>query len=268
MEKNMRFGFIGCGNMGGAILKGGEGLGLLSPENVCIYDISKEVTDRLRADGYKICTDLRELCSESDIIVLAVKPQYFPDVRKEIEGLTHGKCALSIMAGIYIKDLKEALGEETRIFRTMPNTPALVNRGVFAVCVENDASPEEKELISKLLSSMGKVYEATEEMTDVFCGFSGSGPAYVAMFVEALADGAVLEGMPRALAYKVALETVEGSARLMLEKNMHPGALKDMVSSPKGTTIEGVKALEKGAFRHSVMESVIASVEKTKKLGK
>lgn len=261
----MRIGFIGCGNMGSAILYGIIDNGLLAKENIVIYDKSEALSNRLKGEGYNAVSSLKELVEGSDIIFMAVKPQFVGDVIPEIRDILGNRLVVSIVAGYTVERYKKAM-PGARILRCMPNTPALVGEGVFAVDVNNDADDEELKLVSSIFESIGHIEWISEKMIDAYCGLSGGGPAYVAMFIEALADGAVLEGVPRVKAYEVAARTVMGSAKLILEKNMQPSALKDMVCSPGGTTIEGLYKLEQGGFRASVMDAIVSSTEKSKKL--
>ena len=177
-----------------------------------------------------------------------------------------GKCRISIMAGITSARLKAMAGGKVRVLRCMPNTPAMVLEGAFALSRMPDASAEEKALAEQIFAPPGIVEWIPERLIDAVCGLSGGGPAYAAMFIEALADGGVMEGLPRGTAYRLAAQTVLGTAKMILEKGLHPGALKDMVTSPGGTTIEGCLALEKGGMRAAVMECVVAGAEKSKKM--
>jgi pyrroline-5-carboxylate reductase len=178
-----------------------------------------------------------------------------------------GKAMMSIVAGCTIERLKKAIdGGKPRILRLLPNTPALVFEGAFGLCKETDFTDEEKEFAVNLYESIGVVEWVKEYDIDAICGLSGGGPAYAAMFIEALADGGVKQGLTRPVAMKMAAQTVLGTAKLILETGMHPGALKDMVSSPAGTTIEGVEKLEEGGMRSAVMKAVVAATDRSREL--
>ncbi len=261
-----QIGFIGCGNMGGAILLGALQSGALKKEQVLVYDVSPVVMQKMAQQGVRLAKGNVALCQQCDMVFLAVKPQYAEQTLTEIGTALDEKCIISIMAGITAERLKEMIWGEVRVLRCMPNTPAIVNEGVFALCTDTDATDEEKKLVEKIFGSLGIVEWIPERLIDAVCGLSGGGPAYVAMFIEALADGGVMEGLPRTTAYRLAEQTVLGTAKMLMEKGMHPGELKDMVTSPGGTTIEGCLALEKGGMRAAVMQCVVAGAEKSKKM--
>ena len=196
------------------------------------------------------------------MFVLAVKPVYVKDaLRACYDGLA-GKAVVSIVAGLSGAALAKQLPEGTRCLQTMPNTPAMVNEGVTALCEENTLTQEELDFVRRMFSAIGRVYTLPARLIEAESAVAGSGPAYAAMFIEALADGGVLLGLPRAQAMEMAAQMLIGTAKMMLESGKHPGAIKDMVCSPGGTTIEAVRALEKGAFRASTIEAVIAAGEK------
>ncbi len=261
-------GMIGCGNMGGAILRGLLQAGVLEASQLYCYDINETLQKQIRALGVSVCTDNAAVCAASDVIFLAVKPQYMAETLLALGDALDGKCVISIAAGITSDRLRDMIGGTARVLRTMPNTPAMVHAGAFALCEDSDLTKEEKDIAQTLFSSLGIVEWVPERLIDAVCGLSGSGPAYVAEFIEALADGGVREGLPRATAYRLAAQTVMGTARMVLENDTHPGVLKDMVTSPAGTTIEGCYALERGGMRAAVMDAVHAGTEKSKELGK
>ena len=180
--------------------------------------------------------------------------------------MTTEKIILTIAAGFSIKKVEDIVGTDKKVIRTMPNTPAQVLEGMTAVAFNNNVNLEEKETIFKLLDSFGKSVEIEEKLFHVYTGISGSLPAYVYMFMEAIADGGVLEGMPRDKVYEIVGQAVLGSAKMLLETGKHPGQLKDEVTSPGGTTIEAVKVLENGNFRGNVIEAVVACTQKSKKM--
>lgn len=261
----MKLTFIGCGNMGQAMLKGILSSHKLSRTEIMATARSKETLDRLK-DNYGIVTseDNKKAASWGDIVILAVKPQMYEAVIGEIKEELKDKLIVSIAAGQSLKRLEELLGKDTKIIRAMPNTPAMVMEGITALCPNKNIEEEELKSIEDILSAFGKTEVIEEKQMDAFIGICGSSPAYVFMFIEALADGAVKEGLPRAKAYKMAAQAVLGSAKLVLETGKHPGELKDMVCSPGGTTIEAVAALEEYGFRSSVIKAVERCSEKSR----
>ena len=259
----MKIGFIGSGNMGGAIARGIVKSGVVSGKDVYLYDVLPAASAQLADDiGGTAVNTPEELTSAAELFVLAVKPVYVKDaLRACCKGLA-GKAVVSIVAGLSGAALAKQLPEGTRCLQTMPNTPAMVNEGVTALCEENTLTQEELDFVRRMFSAIGRVYTLPARLIEAESAVAGSGPAYAAMFIEALADGGVLLGLPRAQAMEMAAQMLIGTAKMMLESGKHPGAIKDMVCSPGGTTIEAVRALEKGAFRASTIEAVIAAGEK------
>ena len=263
----MKFGVIGFGNMGGAIVRGALNKGTLRKEDVNVYDILDERNKEAAELGLHVCSDDENLCAESDMILLAVKPQQMEEALGMCGKAFAGKAMMSIVAGVSIERLKNAVsGKKPRILRLLPNTPALVFEGAFGLCKETDFTDEEKKFATDLFESIGIVEWVKEYDIDAICGLSGGGPAYAAMFIESLADGGVKQGLTRAVATKMAAQTVLGTAKLILDTGMHPGQVKDMVSSPAGTTIEGVETLEDGGFRHAVMRAVVDATNRSREL--
>lgn len=263
----MKFGVVGFGNMGGAIVRGALKKGTLKKEDINVYDILDVRNSEAEELGLHVCADDEALCAESDIILLAVKPQQMEEALGMCRRALDGKAMMSIVAGVSIERLKNAIdGSKPRILRLLPNTPALVFEGAFGLCKETDFTDEEKEFAVNLFESIGIVEWVKEYDIDAICGLSGGGPAYAAMFIEALADGGVKQGLTRPVAMKMAAQTVLGTAKLILETGIHPGALKDMVSSPAGTTIEGVEALEEGGMRAAVMKAVVVATDRSREL--
>ena len=259
----MKIGFIGSGNMGGAIARGIVKSGVVSGKDVYLYDVLPAASAQLAGDIGGTAVDTpEELTSAAELFVLAVKPVYVKDaLRACCKGLA-GKAVVSIVAGLSGAALAKQLPEGTRCLQTMPNTPAMVNEGVTALCEENTLTQEELDFVRRMFSAIGRVYTLPARLIEAESAVAGSGPAYAAMFIEALADGGVLLGLPRAQAMEMAAQMLIGTAKMMLESGKHPGAIKDMVCSPGGTTIEAVRALEKGAFRASTIEAVVAAGEK------
>lgn len=264
----MKTGFIGLGNMAKAMIGGMLAKKIAKPEDILGYAKTEETRNAVK-EKYQICI-LENNCKvaeEADVLILAVKPQMFDEVINQIkDSISTDTLVISIAAGKTMDQIQKAFGTHLKLVRCMPNTPAMVGEGCSGTCRNEMVSDEEMDKCIRLLGSFGTVKEVPEGMMDAVGGVSGSSPAFVFMFIEALADGAVRAGMPRKLAYQFAAQTVYGSAKLMLETGMHPGELKDMVCSPSGTTIEGVRTLEEMGFRSAVINAVGACVEKSKKL--
>lgn len=264
-----KLGFIGLGNMAEAMIGGMLKKGLIAPENVT-GSSKTDVTAKKMKEKFHIKTVLenRKIAETSDILFLAVKPQILSEVVEEIRDFVREETlVVSIAAGKTLADLKSMFGRpEQKIIRCMPNTPALVLEGCTGVCAGEEVSGEELETVVKLMETFGRASVVPERLMDVVVGISGSSPAYVFLFIEAMADQAVAAGMPRKQAYEFAAQAVLGSAKLALETGRHPGELKDMVCSPGGTTIEAVKTLERRGFRAAVIDAVEACIEKSKTL--
>ena len=261
---NKKIGFIGCGNMGKAMLRG-----LLSSEEIRSGDIiistrSEESRDKILKEFEVKCTLSNiEVAKESEILFLAVKPNMYKQVIEEIKNfLKDDVIIISIAAGISISDIENFLDKDYKIVKTMPNTPALVGEGMSAICPNSNLKKEELKYICNLYENFGEYEILEEKYFDAFTALCGSSPAYVFMFIEAMADAAVKLGIPRNKAYKMAEQSILGSAKLALETGKHPGELKDMVCSPGGTTIEAVAELEKSGFRSSVIKAMEACSEK------
>lgn len=265
----MKIGFIGLGNMAKAIMGGIIEKGGIDPKDIYGSDVSDAAVEYAQNTlGINAFTNDNGKVAESvDILFLAVKPQYIAGAAETFKNvLRKDTLVISIIAGKSLEFLENMLGADKRIVRCMPNTPALVGEGCTAFTPNANVTDEEKDTAKKLLETFGKAVPVAENMMDAVVGLSGSGPAYVFMFIEALADGAVAAGMPRPMAYEFAIQLVKGSACLALETGKHPGELKDMVCSPAGTTIEAVRVLEEGGFRANVMDAVIAAAEKNSRL--
>lgn len=262
----MKIGFLGAGAMGGAILKGALGAGVLEAKDVYVAEYSDAIKASFKELGCNICeknTDLKQ----ADVIVLAVKPQYAAGALASVEDALDGKAVFSIMAGLKTGAVRDMIKGDIRLLRIMPNTPALVNCGAFALCSDTNLTDEEKAFAEKLFGALG-IYEwMNEALIDAATGLSGSGPAYVYMFIEALADGGVMEGLPRATATKLAAQTVMGAAKMVLETGVHPDELKDRVCSPGGNTIVGVATLEEHGFRGACIDTVHKGTVKARELG-
>lgn len=264
----MKIGFIGLGNMASAMIGGMIAKGIYQKTDIIGSAKTAETAGKISAKhGIETCTDNKKISKDADIIVLAVKPACLPEVIAEIKDMANmDKLIISIAAGKSIEWIEGQFGKPLRIARCMPNTPALVGEACTCVCFKQGTSEEDSALALKIMESFGKASVLPERLIDAFTGVAGSSPAYVFMFIEALADAAVRAGITRAQAYEFAAQSVLGSAKLMLETGMHPAALKDMVCSPGGTTIEAVKVLEEKGMRAAVIDAVGACVEKSKLL--
>ncbi|EGS31968.1 MULTISPECIES: pyrroline-5-carboxylate reductase [Megasphaera] len=261
-------GICGAGNMGKAIIKGLVQSKAIAPENIFVYDIHTDHT-QLLADqlGIQAVNTPAQLASHVQALIMAVKPPIIPHVMTALrKAVLVDTVIISIAAGVTLAQLMKGFEEKTKIIRVMPNTPAMVGEGMAALAINQYITAEEQDNALAIFRSFGKAEIVKEELIDAVCGVSGSGPAYVYMFIEALADGAVHEGMSRNLAYTFAAQTVFGAAKMVLETGMHPGVLKDQVCSPGGTTIAAVKSLETNGFRSAAMEAVIVASEKNKTL--
>lgn len=263
-----KIGFVGCGNMGSSMLGGLINKGFQDKENFIVSTRSEGSRKNLEDKyGVKAVLSNIEVANESDVLILAVKPYMYKDVIDEIkEALRKDQIIISIAAGIDIKDLTEMIGEGFKIVKTMPNTPALVGEGMSAICTNDNVSKEELDYVCSMFESFGRYEILNEEDFHGFIALCGSSPAYVFMFIEAMADAGVKLGLPRVKAYKLAEQAILGSAKLALETGKHPGVLKDEVCSPGGTTIEAVIDLEKNGFRNTVMSAVEKCADKSKNM--
>lgn len=264
----MKIGFIGLGNMAKAIIGGMLEHRIIQPEDIIGTARTETTREAVRSTyGIGIRDTNAAVAGEADVLVLAVKPQYLEEVIGEIcAEMSPDTLVISIVAGKTMKWIEEAFGRKIKLIRCMPNTPALVGEGCTGVCVNDRVSQEDLDYSIKLMQSFGKAHQVPEHLMNAVGAVSGSSPAYVFMFIEAMADAAVAAGMPRAQAYEFAAQAVYGSAKLMLESGKHPAELKDMVCSPGGTTIQGVRVLEERGLRGAVIDALAATVEQSSKL--
>src|SRR5262245_45632781 len=267
--KDKRVGFLGAGNMGEAMIKGLVGAGLVPAAAIAATDVRADRLDQIaRQYGIRTVPDNRSLIAAADVIILAVKPQIMGPVLREIApAVTPAKLLVSIAAGVSTLTLREFLGKPARLIRVMPNTPALVLEGVTAIARGEGLDADDLEIAQELFGAVGRVVVLEEAHLDAVTGLSGSGPAYVAIVIEALADGGVEMGLDRTTAMTLAAQTVLGSAKLVLETGLHPAQLKDMVASPGGTTIAGIAALEDGGVRRTFIHAVERATERSRALG-
>ena len=263
-----KVGFIGCGNMGSSMVGGLIKSGFLKSEEIIVSTKTEASAQRLK-DEFKIETtlDSKVVAEKSDVLILAVKPFMYKKVIDEVkEILTNEKLIITIAAGITIENMEEWIGKDYRIIRTMPNTPALVGEAMSGICPNKNTTKEDLEYCTNIFESFGECVQIEEKDFHAFTALCGSSPAYVFMFIEAMADSAVKLGIPRAKAYKMAAQSVLGSAKMLLDTGKHPGELKDMVCSSAGTTIDAVVELEKLGFRSSVIEAMDKCAEKSKNM--
>ena len=265
---NKKIGFIGCGNMGKAILTGILASNEVPKENIYVSTKSEKSRKAIE-DEFKVKTTLnsKEVAKFSDILFLAIKPNIFKEILLDIkENISKDTIVISIAAGISIENMEEWLGDYYKIVRTMPNTPALVGEAISAICANKNLREDEMKDVFKIFNMFGEYEVLEEKYFHGFIALCGSSPAYVFMFIEAMADAAVKLGIPRNKAYKMAEQAVLGSAKLALETGKHPGELKDMVCSPEGTTIEAVIELENGGFRSTIIKALEKCAEKSKNM--
>jgi pyrroline-5-carboxylate reductase len=269
MAAKLTIGFLGSGKMATALAKGIISAGLVKAADIRASDPSADARNAFAEETGAPATELNlDVVEFARVLILAVKPANVAPLLEEIRPeVAPGHLLISIAAGVPIAKLEDALDEGVRVVRVMPNTPALVGASASAYALGKAATTADGALTEKLLSAVGLVFQLKESLLDAVTGLSGSGPAYVYMMIEALSDGGVASGLPRDVATKLAAQTVFGSAKMVLETGEHPAKLKDMVTSPGGTTIEGLHELEKGKLRGVVMSAVRAATEKSRKLG-
>jgi len=269
MAEKLTIGFLGAGRMATALARGFVNTGIVRGGQIFASDVVPAACKSFGAStGARVCASNREVLKNASVIFLAVKPQQAAEALAEIgPDFTPRHLLISIAAGLTLTRLEASLPGKARVIRVMPNTPALVGASASGFARGKHATKSDAALTQRLLSAVGVAAEVKEPLLDAVTGLSGSGPAYVYQFIEALSDGGVAAGLPRDLATRLAAQTVLGAARMVLETGEHPGALKDAVTSPGGTTIEGIHELEKGKLRGTVMNAVRAATEKARKLG-
>ncbi len=267
--KTYTLGFVGAGNMASAIIKGAVEKAVVSADKVYIYDVDTQKTKSMSLEiGVIPVSNIEQLCANAEMIVTAVKPHVLAAVLRALKPFIGDKPVVSIAAGWSADMIKSQIGEDKKVLRLMPNTPLLAGEGMSVFESPCNLSDDETAFIESLFSALGKIDHAPCKNMDAVTAVSGSGPAYVFMFIEALADAGVLCGLTRSQAQKLAAQTVLGSAKMVLDTGNHPGALKDAVCSPGGTTIEAVKSLENDGFRGAVMNAVVKCEEKSRKMSK
>ncbi len=266
-ERTESIGFIGAGNMAGALIQGLVRAGL-PPTQLWAYDTDPAKT-RALAQELKIqeADSAAALVASCQVIILALKPGLICPVAESLRPAAGAQLWISVAAGVTTETIEAALGKEPRVIRAMPNTPALIGEGATGLCRGNYATEIDLALAESLLGAAGITVAVSEGMMDAVTAVSGSGPAFVMLVIEAMTDGAVSAGLPRPLAQALAAQTVRGAATMLQETGKHPGELKDMVTSPAGTTIAGVEALEKAGLRGALIAGVTAAARRSRELG-
>ncbi len=260
--------FIGAGKMASAIAGGIVKAGLFKADELAAYDVSPQAAEAFTAaTGVRCVSDVDKALEEAENVLIAVKPQYLVGALENFKGKFTGKLVVSIVAGVTLETLSQLTGT-SRLVRVMPNTPVLVGKGAAAFAGASEAGKEDLELVSQIFNSAGIGLEVPEKLLDAVTGLSGSGPAYVFEFIQALADGGVAEGLPRDKALQLAAQTVLGAAAMVLESGRHPAVLKDEVTSPGGTTARGLEKLAEKAFSGTVLQAVRAASARSAELGK
>jgi pyrroline-5-carboxylate reductase len=265
-----KVGFIGSGNIASAIIGGIISSGFLKPENINVSSLHKNTAASLASKyGVTLMSDNIELVKNSHVVVLSVKPNMYDNVINKIKNyINEDTVIVTVAAGITIEYVKKQFERNVKVIRTMPNTPAMVGEGMTAMTYDPTVNEEDAAFIKGMFESCGIVEVIEDEsLMDVVTSLGSSSPAFVDILIEAMADAAVLSGLPRAISYRMAAQAVKGSARMLMETGKHPGELKDMVCSPGGTAIEGVRVLEEKGMRNAMIEAIIATAEKAKLLG-
>jgi len=264
-----RYGFIGAGRMATALARGLLAGKLASTDSILASAPYPAAAERFAAEtGCRVVTSNRDLVTAADVLFLAVKPQQVGQVLAEIKGAAEARHLLiSIAAGVPLSALAAGLGDAPRLVRVMPNTPCLIGAGASGYCLGKNATADDAELVGKLLRAVGTAHQVDESLLDAVTGLSGSGPAFVYVLIEALSDGGVRMGLPRDVAQALAAQTVRGAAAMVLETGQHPAALKDEVTSPGGTTIAGLAALESAGGRAALIAAVEAATRRSAELG-
>ncbi|PGL69132.1 pyrroline-5-carboxylate reductase [Bacillus sp. AFS055030] len=267
---NKKIGFIGCGKMAQAMIGGLIDSKVIEKHQIFVSARSNETLVKVK-DLYQVQTlnSNIDLAKQVDYLFLAVKPDLYPTIIEEIkEFVSINTVIITIAAGITLEGVEKSFGKEVKIIRTMPNTPSLVREGMSALCHNQLVTDDELAEVMEIFNSFGKCELVSEKLMDAIPAISGSSPAYVYLMIEALADGAVLQGIKRDQAYKLAAQAVLGAAKMVLETELHPGELKDQVCTPGGATIEAIAELEKQGFRSSIISAMERCTEKSMSLGK
>jgi pyrroline-5-carboxylate reductase len=270
MAIDNKIAFLGGGNMAEALIKGMLAAGVAKADQIFVTDISADRLAHLQGTyGITVPQDNKDAVIRAGIVLLCVKPQMMDHVLKEIADVAgKDKLIISIAAGVTIARIEKALASGPRVIRVMPNTPALVLSGAAGLAAGSTSTVSDMMTAQQIFGAVGRAVVVEEKLMDAVTGLSGSGPAYVFTIIEALADAGVKAGIPRELALELSAQTVYGAAKMVLETHEHPGKLRDKVTSPGGTTVEGLRVLEKGKFRETLMNAVEAAAARSKELGK
>ncbi len=261
-----RLAIVGCGNLGRALLAGLLD-GAATPAQVAVSTRRPERAEVLAlAHGVRAASSNLDAIRDADVVLLAVKPQIFPEVLAELQPEIGQRLVISVAAGVSIHQIRAGLGDGPRIVRAMPNTPAVIKESATAVAAGPRASPEDLALAQAIFSAVGRVVVVDESHLDAVTGLSGSGPAYVFLMIEAFSDAGVKVGLSREVALELAVQTIQGAARLVQQTKEHPGRLKDQVTSPGGTAIAGLHTLEAGGLRTTIMNAVEAATRRAAEL--
>lgn len=264
-----KIGIVGGGKMGSALIQGVIQAGIVSPGELIVADVDRRKLKELAGRFGIETTHMNRRAAEAETIILAVKPQAVGDALDDMaKAVKNTTLIISIAAGIRLNFIEQRLAKEVRVIRAMPNTPAMIGEGATALAAGRAASPEDMSRAQQIFAAVGRTVIVKEELMDAVTGLSGSGPAYVFTIIEALADGGVAMGLDRDTARTLAAQTVLGSAKLVLSGENHPGELRDMVTSPGGTTIAGLRVLEEGKIRATLMAAVEAATKRSESLGK
>ncbi|MFC1607555.1 pyrroline-5-carboxylate reductase [Candidatus Latescibacterota bacterium] len=261
-----KLGIIGYGNMGAAIIRGLISAGLYKAGNISVFDVDSVKRDAAFQDGCTVTGTVDEVGAAVDTLIIAVKPGYVCTVLEDLGSLKAETLIISVAAGVTISSIEAALGGNP-VIRVMPNTPCMVGEGASAVVRGTSAGNTHTQTAMNIMGALGYACEVPESLINAVTGLSGSGPAYVALVIDALSDGGVKMGLPRPTALKLAAQTVLGAAKMIIEGDLQPSALRDMVTSPGGTTIEGISVLESRAVRSALIDAVEAAVWKAEELG-
>jgi pyrroline-5-carboxylate reductase len=265
-----RIGFLGAGKMATALARAWVDAGLVSPDHIVASDPVDSARDAFAARrGFRTTANNLDVVSQSDVLLIAVKPQTINALLAEVRpAVTANHLVVSIAAGVTLKQLDSGLGEHRRLIRVMPNTPCLVGASASGFAPGEKATAQDVELVDRLLNAVGRAFKLPEHLLDAVTGLSGSGPAYVYLMIEALSDGGVRVGLPRDVATALAAQTVLGAAKMVLETQLHPAVLRDMVTSPGGTTIAGLHVLESAGVRGALIDAVEAATRRATELGR
>ena len=265
----MTFGFLGFGKMASALVQGMLQADACKPEHILVVNRHPEIIEKeVQEYGLQLSPSPKTLVQQADTIVLGTKPADSVQLLREVRQFLDGKLLISVAAGITLQALQDAAGHRTRVIRAMPNTPSLVKKGATAYALGDHATAGDAEIADRMFAAVGLVFRVRENALDAVTGLSGSGPAYVFTFIEALADGGVMMGLPREIAAALAIQTVLGSAQMIRETNLHPAELREMVASPGGTTMAGIEILESRGLRFTIMSAVRAAAERARELGR